>query len=387
MSKDNLEKLYFTVKSKLANIALEIVLYTRIIIRLLALPYCYFKMVDWGQCKATRYQVIKDFCFIFFQLKYFPGNYSICRLWEKHRDNWKYYYGSSYDPYQRMRLQKEVQKKEYEIIFKDKYICYQLCKSFNLPLPEQFACISPGDNYKKEIHNILINKPTTKLIIKPVQGKGGENIVLVYHGSKDIVVRNGDIELSLETYNLITQSVIQVFITQHEHLSRYSLSTNTVRIVTLLTKSNDVLILGSFIRFGVNNAYIDNTCSGGISVGINIHSGRLNEIGSDTNGKIYLNHPNSKISFKDFQIPFWEQVVDLAIKTQEYFACYKLLGHDIAITDTGPILIEINSAFDIAELEQDCGPILSNHQIIAAFKEYDLLINKYQHQIHNENEL
>ena len=82
--------------------------YRRRLVRFLALPYCYLRLVDWRQCRASRVRVLLDLLYIFFRLKYFPGNYSPCRLWEKERRQWVRYYGSGYDAYQRARLQREV---------------------------------------------------------------------------------------------------------------------------------------------------------------------------------------------------------------------------------------------------------------------------------------
>ena len=89
----------------------------RRVIRFLALPYCFFKMIDWKECQISKYQVLRDLLYIFFRLKYFPDNYSLCRLWEKERTQWAYYYGSIYDAYQRSQLRCSVGKKKYEELF------------------------------------------------------------------------------------------------------------------------------------------------------------------------------------------------------------------------------------------------------------------------------
>ena len=61
----------------------------RRILRFIALPYCYFFLVNWKECTASRLQVLKDLLYIFFKLKYYPDNYSPCRFWEKDRKEWK----------------------------------------------------------------------------------------------------------------------------------------------------------------------------------------------------------------------------------------------------------------------------------------------------------
>lgn len=368
--------LYDKLCTILKSIGVLINPYYRRYIRFLALPYCYFKFVNWDECPVSRYQVIKDYLYIFFALKYFPDNYSLCRLWEKDRFEWRYYYGSMYDPYQRGRLRKEVQKKEYEILFQDKYVCYQLCRAANLPLPRQYACINPEEDYKSKIRFILNSNSDKNIIIKPVMGKGGKDIVLAFKEDDKFIIRLKNNKIFLNNYIIRSRSVVQEFIIQHNKLSRISQSINTIRIVTLLTKSNDVIIIGALMRFGVKDAFIDNTSIGGVAVGINLEKGILNKIAYDFKSRKYYSHPTSGLVFENFQIPYWTAVVDLAKKTQLAFPYYKLLGHDIAITLDGPIIIEVNETYDNVGIEQSYGPILSNKEVIKEFNEYGLLINK-----------
>jgi glutathione synthase/RimK-type ligase-like ATP-grasp enzyme len=299
----------------------------------------------------------------------------MCRLWEKDRSIWPYYYGSNYDPYQRGRLRKEVQKKEYEIIFEDKNICYNMCKAGNLPLPKQFGCIEPHIDYRVFIRNILINNLADKIIIKPILGKGGKNIYLAFRDDENIIIKGKYSVCLLEQFSLKYISVVQEYTRQHQLLDVFSKSTNTIRIATLLTKDNGVLILGAFMRFGLDDSFLDNMSSGGVGVGIDIDKGVLNEFSSDDMSRKLAFHPTSKKAYKDFQLPYWQDVVDLAKKTQKYFSFYKLLGHDILITPNGPIIIEINAIHDNVGIEQTYGPILADPRVLYEFKRYGLLIN------------
>lgn len=373
---DMMQNLYDKLSTRFKSISVSMIPYFRRFIRFLALPYCYFMLVNWEECTASRYHVIKDFIYIFFVLKYFPDNYSLCRLWEKDRSEWRYYYGSFYDPYQRGRLRKEVQKKEYEILFEDKYVCYQLCKAANLPLPVQYACVNPEDNYKLKIRSILNNNSNKKIIIKPVMGKGGKEIVLALKDDGEFIIQTKNKKILLNNFILRSRSVIQDFIIQHNRLSRIFPSINTIRIVTLLTKNKDVIIIGALMRFGVKDAFIDNTSIGGVAIGINLEEGVLNKIAYDFKSMKYYSHPTSGFVFENFQIPYWQEVVDLSKKIQLTFSYYKLLGHDIAITPDGPIIIEINAVHDNVGIEQSYGPILSNERLRNEFMEYGLLINK-----------
>lgn len=373
-----IEKQYLKIKETAACTFSGVVPYFRRLLRFLALPYCYFTVINWEICTRSRVLVAWDLLYIFFRYKYYPENYTLCHLWKKDPASWKNYYGSIYDAYQRGRLRKDVQRKEYEILFEDKNVCYQLCKAADLPLPKQYACLSPQDDYVSMINEAIIASPSSELIIKPVIGRGGKGIFLVFcdHTRGGIFVRDtrgNNVDLGL--FRLSEYSVLQERLRQPKIIEEIAQSLNTFRIVTLLTKSGNVLILGTRIRFGISDSFVDNTSNGGIGVGVHTDTGKLMKEGFDSKGRIFTSHPTSGAIFEKVQVPEWEKIIHLVKRIQINFPYYKLLGHDIALTDTGPVIIEINAAHDNIMLEQNCGPILENEETKRAFAEYDLLLS------------
>ncbi len=354
----------------------------RRVIRFAALPYCYVKLVNWHECTSSRIQVILDLLYIFFRLKYFPYNYSLCRLWDKKKSEWHFYYGSIYDPFQRSSLRKEVHPLKFGILYQDKSVCYSLCKAENIPVPLQFAIISPGIDYKKVITNIYNKYDGDNLIVKPVNEGGGKGIFLLSKKGDGISVRSTTCDIEFDQWQLLDSSVVQEYLTQHKELAKVAKSINTVRIVTLLKRNGEVVVVGALMRFGTGNAFLDNTSQGGISVGITIENGYLKETGHDFASKQYKYHPTSLIEFKSFQVPNWMDVVSLAKEVQKKIPYCKLLGQDIAITTRGPVLIEINDEYDNVGIEQACGPIFANEEVWKIFKDYGLFINKYQEKLY-----
>lgn len=351
----------------------------RSILRFLALPYVFLKLVNWDECSVSKYKVVKDLLYIFFRLRYFPDNYSPCRLWEKQRALWHYYYGSSYHPYQRDRLRKEVQRYEYVSLFDDKEVCELLCKGMSVKLPDYYGVVGPEMDYKSEIIHALNANPGKKVIIKPVKGQAGRGISLAYKHEQGVKVKMGNTETDIAQFKLYGRSILQEVVRQDELVARFSSSSvNTVRVVTLLNKENRPILISASMRFGVGEAYVDNWSAGGIAVGVDRKSGTLRDIAYDKKGNQYLKHPVSNKRFEGFQVPRWTEVEAMALHVQNKCPFYKMLGLDIAITPDGPVLIEMNPDPDLIFQEQTAGPLLKDRQILLEFEKYDLLINKYQ---------
>lgn len=358
--------------------------FIRRLIRFALLPYCYINLVNWSECRKSKLQVLKDLLFIFFRLKYYPDNYGACRLYEKSRKEWVCYYGSTYNPYPRRQLRILVQQYDYQIIFNDKELWEKFCHAMPVVAPPFLGTVEPTGPYREQIRAILTSNETNRIIIKPVKGHAGQGIILALREDGEIVILTGSGKIYLDDLTLATKCIIQKVVEQDSSVSEiYPCAVNTVRIITLLTADQDVILIGAKMRFGNNKSFIDNSSAGGINVGIDKRNGILNEFGYDKHGNRYRSHPATGVDFAGYNLPRWGEIVDLAKIVQRECSFYKLVGTDIAVTPDGPVLIEANANPDIIGLELAIGPILRDRVVYDEFKRYDLLINIFQQRLHS----
>lgn len=362
--------------------------YIRRLIRFFLLPYCYFSKIDWNECKCNPFKVCGDLLYIFFKLKYYPDNYGPCRLWEKPRKEWSYYFGSSYHPWIRHKLRKEIQPFKYLNLLCNKHLADYHLRPHDIPLPLCFGKISPHDynNFESIISKIFKNTSINKLIIKPVSGRCGRNVNIITSEHHQYRIFNGTTYQSLSSFSLTEDFLIQEYIEQHNKISAiFPISLNTIRVVTFLTSVNFPIILGTYIRFGRGASIVDNVNQGGIAVGIDKHSGLLMKFAYNSKGMRFCNHPDTGFVFHQFKLPFWDDIVAVSKKTQLAVPFYRLIGLDIAIGERGPVVIEINANPDIIGLEQKTGPLYRDPLIYNEFKKYNLFINNYQINLYNSN--
>jgi glutathione synthase/RimK-type ligase-like ATP-grasp enzyme len=341
------------------------------------MPYCYLCLVNWKECNRNPILVIIDLWYIFFKMKSFPDFYSPCRLWEKDREYWKYYYGSTYDAYQKYKISLEVSPPEYKIMFDDKEISQEICELKNIPIAKSYGVIDPKEDFRLKIAEIFKNGISKDIIIKPTRGHAGIGIKLARVIKNDIVIIEPEGNTSLlSLFNLKDRSILQEVVEQTTIMASVSpFSVNTIRTVTLLKKDGNVLMVGAHMRFSMKESFIDNWSAGGLAVGVNLKNGSLVKYAFDKYGNRYEKHPISGIYFGNFKIPRWNSIHTFALEIQSQFPYFKMLGLDIAITQNGPVLLEINSDPDNILLEQTYGPILKNERVKEAFKEYNLLVN------------
>ncbi len=348
-------------------------------VRFLLLPYCFVRLVNWRECTKSKWSVALDLLYIFFVLKDYPDNYGACRLWERDRSEWPRFYGSNYNPYQRDRLRREVHPRELEDVFQDKEFCDALFRGFGIPTPNTVGILRPEEDLVAQMESFFEETPSDRLIIKPVRGHAGLGVGLALRKSDKIEVRQGGSVLALENYRTSSRCIVQEVVVQSPALARVAPSSlNTLRLLTMLTRSSDVIEIGASMRFGVGDSFVDNWSAGGVAVGVDHERGRLMKFGYNKVGDRFTHHPISRVEFADLEIPGWREAVELGKFVQRSFPFFKLLGMDLGFTADGVVLIEINSDADLVFQEQTSGPLLASRRTWDAFGEYRLFYNRKQ---------
>jgi hypothetical protein len=138
--------------------------------------------------------------------------------------------------------------------------------------------------------------------------------------------------------------LVEEFIVQHPELTRISPSAvNTVRIFTQINKQNKVEILGCRLRISVNSP-VDNMAAGNLAAPIDEKTGQVNgpAVYSDITKEEQEYHPVTKVRITGFQVPFWEETLELVKKAAKLHQQNRSIGWDVVITERGPGLIEGN---------------------------------------------
>lgn len=85
-------------------------------------------------------------------------------------------------------------------------------------------------------------------------------------------------------------------------------SINTIRVCLLRRPINgEIVVLNSSIRMGVGGS-LDNETAGGIVCNIN-EQGVLNKYAVDKNAYKFLSHPDSKVVFENYKVPYYDELL------------------------------------------------------------------------------
>ncbi len=347
----------------------------RQILRFLALPYCMVATVDRRECPRSGLAIAADMLHIFFQLGYYPDNYGKCRLWEVPRGDWRLYFGSGYNPFQRARLSREVQRPGYGTMFADKQVAQIVTDAMGIPGPRCHGYIAAGQAVQDFVAGMDRSAVAAdELIVKPVLGAAGRSIYKIELEDGTTRILDGQGRLITEPVKVLETSIVQEVVRNHSDLARINdRSLNTLRMLTFLTRDGRSRLLSAFVRFGVGDSVIDNWSAGGVAVGVDLATGGLQSRGLNKRGQAVPVHPTSGVEFGEVAVPCWQDAVAFAERVQAEFPFYRMLGLDVAVTPDGPMLIEINESPDLVLQEQTSGPLLKDPMVLVEFDRHGLL--------------
>jgi hypothetical protein len=185
--------------------------------------------------------------------------------------------------------------------------------------------------------SLLLSNPTGKLVLKNSLGQVGAEVEII--NCNDHTIDSLLSYMQKKKYNLIEEYVIQ-----HPYMMELSPSgLNTIRIITQINQDGKVDILGARLRISVNS-HVDNLAAGNLAAPIEVENGTLTGPGvySDITKTQEDKHPITGVGIPGFKIPFWNEALKMAKEAALLHTENKSIGWDIAITETGPELIEGN---------------------------------------------
>ena len=230
----------------------------------------------------------------------------------------------------RMDFRRTYTDRRYIGLLMNKYIFSKVFSDFYGRKCFQLEDVSP--ELIKEIRGDV-----KKVVIKPnCKGQG--------EGVRVLSVKN-DEEIN-EAMNIIRelgQGVIEEYIIQHEEFNRFNpAAVNIVRFYSLCSPIGTYIFAPVFTTS--INLDISNGCQDALTAVADIRNGTvLTDAVDQLNVVDYREHPVTKVPFKGFKIPFWDETIDMMRKAVPLASKISNIGWDVAITPTGPIIIEANT--------------------------------------------
>jgi glutathione synthase/RimK-type ligase-like ATP-grasp enzyme len=297
-----------------------------------------------------------------------PHEYHLFRLYEKNtrKEHVITYLNSA--QYSR-DINPVLNPPEWHYILNDKLISNYYFSNLGIPVAHQYGFYSKDFGFLAEggklsshqdFLNFLMKEKPGDLVLKPNDTYGGYGILIFDDIQYDAQIRfsssNGSacnlgeltekLDSLLEGEKNIKGFILEALIRQHPVLGEiYPHSVNTLRILTYLTVDGQPKIIGTRLRMGQQGNLVDNISQGGIHATVDMETGIIAAGLSLNSGEesYMVEHPDTGIQFQGTEIPQWQMILDLCRKAARATPLQRFVGWDIAVTETGPVMVEGNS--------------------------------------------
>lgn len=136
--------------------------------------------------------------------------------------------------------------------------------------------------------------------------------------------------------------ILEHVLPQHDAMSAlHPASVNTLRIVTDLVEDK-IHVAYIMVKIGRGGHCCDNTGQGGMLCRVDGQTGKIRSVATDDYFNIFESHPDTGVRFEGYEIPMLHEAIALAKEAAVEIPQMRHIGWDIAITPTGPAIIEGN---------------------------------------------
>ncbi len=253
---------------------------------------------------------------------------------------------------------------KYYIVARNKYLTHKVLENTGITTSEMYCYYQPEGYYNNsdecarslnDVLRILKNKKVSNCVIKTTESSHGESVLVI----NSIEYFDNDALLSsFDNHKIKLSSILQkdalIFEELMKQTKQFSCfnesSVNTVRFMTTLWPDGSARIVATFIKIGRAGNCVDNAGGGGnVDVCVDVMSGEIKyAIQFDGWRKIkdIEKHPDNGSQLNGIVIDNWQSIKSEVLQFQQSFPFCKAAGWDIAITDKGPVVIEVNDMWD-----------------------------------------
>jgi len=286
----------------------------------------------------------------------------------------------------------QLNNKRWQGMVTDKLMLHALFNHFKLPCPEIYAVAFnykrkygeiPTFNDSERLADFIRNTIPYPFFCKPVKESQGRGIYRVEKYNKlsdQLILSNGKSMSVLDFIFSLNDGdgsgfLFQQFADTHSELTNICGDIiSGCRVIMLLDDSGaQPFRIVWKIPAGTN--HIDNFEQGkhgNMIADIDIKTGKIIRNVSSIDNKLIINqrHPTTNFDFTGYQLPNWDELITTAKKAAECFPGFRWQHWDIGISDSGPIIFELNSAGNTNIAQMASGQGVYNSQLNEFIRKY-----------------
>ena len=248
----------------------------------------------------------------------------------------------------------------YYSLARNKYLAHLALEASGIPMPVLLGHYNPLEKDCNQKFYGLLNKLKADgqlpFVIKATESSHGEGVYVVTdiiddNGATMFVLIDG---MTIPVHAILSRKeelIVESLIKQSQQMESFNkTSVNTIRFMTTLYPDGEARIIATILKIGRSGAYVDNAGKGGnVDTCIDVETGAIynaTQFLGFRNMCSIDSHPDSGAKLNGTIIKDWESIKQQIINFQQKYPFVKAAGWDVAITENGPVVIEVNDSWD-----------------------------------------
>ncbi len=253
--------------------------------------------------------------------------------------------------------------RKYYILARNKFLANNLMNALGIPTarllfyynPEAGGSFANLLNHADQVEEFLKENDIRSFFYKTTESSQGEGIGKIARVSQEEgrLILHSPTGMSLRVPDVFAGDplVVEEPVEQTQQLNALNPdSVNTLRVMTALYPDGRVNVFATFIKVGRKNRFVDNAGQGGnVNIPIDPVTGvSYDPIRFDGWRKVtpISVHPDTGADLINFRIDHFDEILEVVKSFQARISFLKAIGWDIAITPSGPVVIEMNDLWD-----------------------------------------
>lgn len=252
----------------------------------------------------------------------------------------------------------------YYSLARNKYLTHKVLENTGVRKAEFFCYYQPEARFitsdecassLRGVIRILKSKDVESCVIKTTESSHGDNVWVInhidYQENDAILARFDGKEFQLSSILGQDALIFEGIVHQTRQFAAFNESSvNTVRFMTTLWPDGTARVIATWFKVGRAGKCVDNAGNGGnVDAAVDVETGRIYNVVEFTgwrHTKKIERHPDSSSQLNGIIIDNWPFIKKEVERFQQAFPYCKAAGWDIAITDEGPVVVEVNDFWD-----------------------------------------
>ena len=267
----------------------------------------------------------------------------------------------------------------------DKWLCTKILQGSSIAVPESLAVIdktkrnypgTPKIATADELREFALANQGQPFFGKENRGMVSFGVFLVLEADSDRMHLKGEgwiaYDKFMEQYVGDTSYLIQRCQKNHKFFDKYTDNLATVRVCILVT-DDGIKIPFAVLKLPARDQIADSFWRpGNLACNIDPTNGQIldartkNHLGTES----FSNHPVCGEALVDEYLPEWDALLELVHECSLIFSPIRYQSMDVAITDEGPMLIEINTGGSFDLLQLAAGQGMLTDEVVKFFKSH-----------------